>query len=167
MRSLLICSLSYLKFYCIVLYSTVLHCITVSHIKMQSKRTQGSVKGNTRHKFKKLTQVIIKYGIYEGDVLSPLLLCIGLNFLSWTIRKIGYKFKSEITVSHLLYMNVIKLYAKSEQDIDLLICLTWIYREDIGMSFRLEKHSQMVVKREKIAKKMGWNYGEYQSYCHG
>ena len=87
-----------------------------------------------------VAQVNIKYGIYQGDSLSPLLFCIGLNSLSQIITKsgYGYKFKSGATISHLLYMDDIKLYAKNERDIDSLIHLTRIYSEDIGMSFGLE-----------------------------
>lgn len=47
------------------------------------------------------------------------------------------RFRSDATISHLLYMNDIKLYAGSEQDIDSLIHLTRIYSKVIGMSFGL------------------------------
>ena len=50
----------------------------------------------------------------------------------------GYKCKSGPTISHLPYMDDVKLYAKNEQDIDSVIHLTRIYSEDIAMSFRLE-----------------------------
>lgn len=49
-------------------------------------------------------------------------------------------------ISHLLYMDDIKLHAKSEQDIDSLIHTTRIYSNGIGMAFWLEKCSRMVTK---------------------
>lgn len=49
-----------------------------------------------------------------------------------------YRFKSGTTINFLLYMYDIKLYAKSVQDISLLIHVTQIYCEDIGRSFGLE-----------------------------
>lgn len=58
-----------------------------------------------------------------------MLFCIGLSPVSEIINK---------TVSYLLYMNGIKLYAKSQQDIESLIHNTWIYSNDIVMSFTLE-----------------------------
>ncbi|KAK7925836.1 hypothetical protein WMY93_008146 [Mugilogobius chulae] len=100
---------------------------------------------------KPLAQVSINCGIYQGDALSPLLFCIGLNPLSQIINKTGYgyRLRNGATISHLLYMDNIKLYAKSEQDIDSLIHTTRIYSSDIGMSFGLEKCSRMVTKRGK------------------
>ncbi|KAK7877340.1 hypothetical protein WMY93_031944 [Mugilogobius chulae] len=75
----------------------------------------------------------------------------GLNPLSQIINKTGYgyRLRNGATISHLLYMDGIKLYAKSERDIDLLIHTTRIYSSDIGMSFGLEKCSRMVTKRGK------------------
>ena len=101
-----------------------------------------------------VAQVNIKCDIYQGDARSPLLFCIGLNPLSQIITKsgYGYKFKSGATISHLLYMDDIKLYAKNERDIDSLIHLTRIYSEDIGMSFGLEKCGQMIARRGKMIK---------------
>ncbi|KAI3374267.1 hypothetical protein L3Q82_006114 [Scortum barcoo] len=49
--------------------------------------------------------------------------------------------------AYLLYMDDIKLYAKSERDIDSLIRTTRIYSNDIGMTFRLDKCGRMVTKR--------------------
>lgn len=57
-------------------------------------------------------------------------------------------------MSHLLYVDI-KLYAKNKQDIYLLIHLTWIYNEDIGMSFGLDKFGRMVVRRGKLVKTDG------------
>ena len=106
---------------------------------------------------KEIARVHIKCGIYQGDALSPLLFCLGLNPLSDIIRKTayGYQFKSGTTVSHLLYMDDIKLYGKNERDVDSLIQLTRIYSQDIGMSFGLEKCGRLVVKRGKTVKTQG------------
>ena len=96
-------------------------------------------------------------GIYQGDALSLLLFCIGLNPLSQIITKsgYGYKLKSGATVRHLLYMDDIKLYAKNERDIDSLIHLTRVYSEDIRMSFGLEKCGRIIARRGKVIKTDG------------
>lgn len=52
-------------------------------------------------------------------------------------------------------MDDIKLYARSERDIDSLIHLTRIYSEDIRMSFRLNKCGQMVAKWGKVIQTKG------------
>ncbi|TWW67366.1 hypothetical protein D4764_02G0004070 [Takifugu flavidus] len=62
----------------------------------------------------------------------------------------GYQFRSGTTISHLLYMDDIKLYAKNEHDIDSLIHLTRIYNKDIGMAFRLDKCGRMISRRGKV-----------------
>ncbi|CAK6967747.1 hypothetical protein D4764_06G0014290 [Scomber scombrus] len=69
---------------------------------------------------KPIAPVTIKCVIYQGDALSPLLFCIGLNPLSQIITMCGYghQFRSGAIISHLLYMDDIKLYARNEQDID-------------------------------------------------
>ena len=83
-----------------------------------------------------------------------LLFCIGLNFFSEIINKIGYGYRlwNGVVVSYFLYMDDIKLYVKSERDIDLLIYIIRLYSNDIGMSFRLEKCSLMVIKRGKVVR---------------
>ena len=62
------------------------------------------------------SQANIKCGIYQGDALSPLLFCIGLNPLSHITTKsgYGYGFQSRATIIHLLYMDDIKLYVMTD-----------------------------------------------------
>lgn len=92
-------------------------------------------------KSKATLEVTIKGGTHKNDALSSLLFCIGLNPLSQILSKsgYGYRLRSGVTISHLLYVHDIKLYAGSERDIDLLIHFTSISSGDIGMSFGLDK----------------------------
>ena len=55
-----------------------------------------------------------------------------------------------ILISHLLNMDNINLYARSERDINSLIHLTRIYSKDIRMSFGLDKYSRIISKRAKV-----------------
>ena len=50
-----------------------------------------------------------------------------------------YRFKSSTIINHLLYTSKFKLYANNEQDIDLVIHLTWVFSSDIGMTFGVAK----------------------------
>src|SRR5699024_3774954 len=83
----------------------------------------------------------IKRGIFQGDSLSPLWFCLAINPLSTILRNSQYGFqikirnKTETTVSHLLYMDDIKLYASTKNQLTLLIQLTENFSTDIGMSF--------------------------------
>ena len=63
--------------------------------------------------------------------------------------KSGYRYWFQIgaTISHLLYMEDIKLYVRNEGDIDSLVLTTRIHSTDIGMSFELDKCCCMVSKR--------------------
>ena len=96
-------------------------------------------------------------GIYQGDALSPLLFCICLNPLSHLLNetKYGYQFKSGNSISHLFYMDDIKLYAKKDRDIDSLIHLTRVFSGDIGMTFGIEKCGRLILNRGHIVKTDG------------
>jgi hypothetical protein len=117
------------------LYKVCPQIIQFIKLSMHQWKTTLTVNNKT------ITDVAIKCGIYQGDALSPLLFCICLNPLSDIINKskYGYKFKSGTKINHLMYMDDIKLYAKTEREIDSLIHLTRIFSNDIGMSFGFEK----------------------------
>ncbi|KAK1800327.1 hypothetical protein P4O66_005469 [Electrophorus voltai] len=80
------------------------------------KNSVGLWKMTLEANFKSIVKVTINCRIYQGDTLSPLLFCIGLNPLSEIITKSGYRYWlwNGKTISHLLYMDDIKLYARSE-----------------------------------------------------
>ncbi|TWW59399.1 hypothetical protein D4764_06G0009290 [Takifugu flavidus] len=136
--------------------SSILECLKLYNINRTLREfIQNSIKlWNTtlEANSKPIARVSIRCGIYQGDTLSPLLFCIGLNPLSQIITKsgYGYQFQSGTTVSHLLYMDDIKLYAKNECDIDSLIQLASIYSKDIRMSFGLDKCGRMVSRRGNV-----------------
>ena len=52
-------------------------------------------------------------------------------------------------------MDDIKLYAKNEQDIDLLIHLTRVFSLDIGIAFCLAKCGRLIVNRGKVKSTSG------------
>ena len=59
------------------------------------------------------------------------------------------------TINHLLFMNDLKLYSKSEKALDSLIQTIRIFSEDIGMQFGIDKCVMLVVKRGKTVKSDG------------
>ncbi|TWW59899.1 hypothetical protein D4764_06G0014290 [Takifugu flavidus] len=141
--------IDYKKAYDSMPHTWILECLKLYNINRTLREfIQNSMKlWNTtlEANSKPIARVSIRCGIYQGDALSPLLFCIGLNPLSQIITKsgYGYQFRSGTTVSHLLYMDDIKLYAENERDIDSLIHLTRIYSKDIRMSFGLDKCGRM------------------------
>ena len=97
-------------------------------------------------------QISIKRGIFQGDSLSPLIFCLALNPLSHMLNNGGYGFKIESgeiveKVTHLLYMDDLKLYASKEAELRSLLRLVEVFSEDIRMSFGLDKCRTISVKR--------------------
>ena len=105
-----------------------------------------------------LGEVKIKRGIFLGDALSPLLFVITLIPLTSVLKmtKPGYEFaKNRENMNHLLYMDDLKLYAKSEKELDSLIQTVRAFSKDVGMQFGIEKCSTLVMKRGKRVKSDG------------
>jgi hypothetical protein len=97
-------------------------------------------------------KVKIRRGIYQGDSLSPLLFVIALIPLTRILRqhKAGYKIDKKATVNHLLYMDDLKLYAKSDTQIQTLVNTVELFSRDIGMVFGLQKCGILKIDRGKI-----------------
>ena len=105
-----------------------------------------------------LGQVEIKRGVFQGEALSPLLFVIVLIPLSIVIRQtgIGYDIGMENhKISHLLFMDDLKLYADSETHLDSLIQTVRIVSDDIGMEFGLEKCGIVCMRRGKVIQTAG------------
>ena len=100
----------------------------------------------------------IERGIFQGDSLSPLLFVIILIPLTHILRKAsaGYEFaNSKKKTNHLLFMDDLKLYSKTEKTLDSLIKTVRIFSTDIKMEFGIEKCAILVLKREKVVKSEG------------
>ena len=72
----------------------------------------------------RLGKVNIRRGIFQGDYLSPLLFVIALIPVTKIFRtlKQGYSFgKGKEKLSHLLFMNDLKLYGSNGKEIDSLV----------------------------------------------
>ena len=58
-------------------------------------------------------------------------------------------------LNHLLFMDSLKLYEKSEGELDLLIQTVLIFSDNFGMVFGLDKCAMLVLKRGKIVRTEG------------
>lgn len=86
--------------------------------------------------------IYIRRGIFQGDSLSPLLFCLGINPISHILNNYkfkGYKLKDDSITNHLLYMDDLKIYANNKINLKVLIDSTEIFTRDIGMQFGLNK----------------------------
>jgi len=61
--------------------------------------------------------------------------------LTLILRKLiaGYDLAKEFKVNHLLFMDELKLFGKSEDQIDSLVRTVQLFSEGIGMEFGLKK----------------------------
>jgi len=91
-------------------------------------------------------EVSIKCGILQGDSLSSLLFVMCLGPLSTILENTqkGYKL-SQITINHLIYMDGIKLFGKSSQEIESLVYATNIFFEDICMDIGTQMTSIIII----------------------
>ncbi|WP_229833152.1 RNA-directed DNA polymerase [Streptomyces narbonensis] len=89
--------------------------------------------------------VAVRRGIFQGDSLSPLLFCLAMNPLSNLLNSSGLGIKMKTgpnqtyAITHLLYMDDIKLYSSDQAGLEKLIGLTEKFSTDIGMTFGLDK----------------------------
>ena len=70
--------------------------------------------------------------------------------------KAAYAFLgSKEKINHLLFMDDLKLYSRSEKEWDSLVPTIGIFGKDIGMEFDIEKCTMLVIEKGKIVKSIG------------
>ena len=95
----------------------------------------------------------IRRGIFQGNSLSPLLFALCVVPLTWLLRgsKAGYEWGNKgFKLNHLMFMNDLKYFAKSKNQIDSLVQPVHIFSEAIGMQFRIKKCGVVVMERGKV-----------------
>ena len=90
----------------------------------------------------------IRRGIFQGDSLSPILFCMALNPLSTELNRTGCGYRMSTgngrtakrqLISHLLYMDDLKLYGRNPDQLDGLLHTVRTFSDDIRMKFGLDK----------------------------
>ena len=70
--------------------------------------------------------------------------------------KTVYEFpESKENFNHLLFTDDLKLYSRSEKELDSLVYIVCVFSEDIGMEFGIEKCAMLVMEKGKIVKSVG------------
>ncbi|XP_008480774.1 uncharacterized protein LOC103517514 [Diaphorina citri] len=99
-------------------------------------------------------EVNIQQGIYQGDGLSPLWFCLALNPLSMLLKntKLGYrpKIKDDVRISHLLFIDDMKLFAENEKDLTKMLETAEKFNDTVGMKFNVDKCAIMKIHRGKV-----------------
>jgi hypothetical protein len=106
---------------------------------------------------KELGEVQIRRGIFQGDSLSPLLFVLCLIPMTEVLNTtdLGFKVDSAHTINHLLYMDDLKLYAKSAKEIEKLTRVVHDFSKDIGMEFGNDKCGLLNMRRGKASNSEG------------
>ena len=106
---------------------------------------------------------IVKYltGVLQGDCLALLLFILSVNPLSHLLTECadGYDIgkRRETTITHLLFVDDLKTYAKNEASAKQQLKLITDFSRDIGMKFELTNaHTCMYRKGETEIH--GWNH---------
>ena len=103
-----------------------------------------------------MMMMIIIIIIIQGDSLSPLLFCIALIPLTNELNRAdcGYQVHgTERNISHLLYMDDLKLLGRNENDLDNEISIVPTISKDINMKFGLEKCARICLKIGSVQSK--------------
>ena len=104
-----------------------------------------------------LGEVNVKRGIFQGDSLSPLMFVLSMVPLSLILKKVNvcYKWGKKVYKLNHLFMDDLKLYAKSEEQTNTLVRTVYVFSTDIGMEFGIKKCGILTMKRGKIIKSEG------------
>lgn len=109
-----------------------------------------------RHKTISYQTEMIKItrGIFQGDGFSSPWFCVALNPLSSMINRsaYGYAIDQHTTLSHLFYVDDLKLYARGRKQLEGQLELVRKFSGDVGMSLGLEKCATVEIKRGKLAR---------------
>ena len=105
-----------------------------------------------------LVEVDIKQHFFQRVSLSRLVFVLALIPLSLILRKAksAYEFSgSKEKINHLLFMDDLKLYSRSEKGLYSLIQAIHVFSEDIGMEFGIQECAMLVIEKGKIVKSVG------------
>jgi hypothetical protein len=88
--------------------------------------------------------ITFERGVFQGDSMSSTLFCLSLLPLSCALRDVdGYRAgppgERDSKFTHLLFMDDLKLYAKSPEELSEALEIVHKYSSDIGMDFGLDK----------------------------
>ena len=103
----------------------------------------------------KLGEVDIRRGIFQGDSLSPLSFVLCIVPMTWLLKraKAGYEWGNKgFKLTRLLFMDDLKLFDKSKNQIHSMVQSVHIFSEDNGIEFGIMKQGILIMKRGKVTR---------------
>ena len=109
----------------------------------------------------------IRRGIYQGDSLSALWFCLALNPLSNMLNNTKYGYNITGTyphkITHLLYMDDLKLLAATNHQLNYLLKITETFSTDINMTFGTDKCKKNSIIKGKQTKQENYTLNNNSS----
>ena len=102
-----------------------------------------------------LCNVKIRRDIFQGDSLSPLLFVLCMVPLSLILRKVKFHYEfgdKKTRINHMLFIDDLKLFTESNDQIDSLVNKVHMFIEDIGMEFGIKKCGVLILKQGEVDK---------------
>lgn len=128
--------------------------ISFLEVTMQHWKTKLSIKNKNENI--ETDEISIKRGIFQGDAFSPLWFCLGLNPLSRLLNDSGSGLHinndndNTQTLTHLMYMDDIKLYSHNTQTLHQLADITQTFSNDINMQFGIDKCKTFSIQDQAV-----------------
>ena len=102
----------------------------------------------------------VERGILQGDSLSPLLFVSSMVQLSFILKKVNiyicYKWgRKEYKLNNLLFMDDLRLYDKSEEQVNTRVRTVHVFSTDISMEFGIKKCAIFTMKSGRIVTSEG------------
>ena len=108
-----------------------------------------SVKGALR-----TSPILYKRGLFQGDVLSPLLFCLAILPLSHALKRLnGYRIRRSTvkgSITHMLYMDDLKLYAESPAALTAALSVVDRVASAVGMKMDLKMCGVAHMQKGKV-----------------
>ena len=150
--------IDYRKAYDLIPHSWILECLDMIGIADNVK----SFNGKSMKKWKlpltsngsDLCEIDVKRGNFQGDSLSTLIFVYMIP-LSLLLRKVRASYewgRKEFRLNHLLFIDDLKIFGNSNDEIDSIVQTVFTFSEDIGMEFGLKKCGVVIMKRGKLVK---------------
>ena len=100
-----------------------------------------------------LGEVSIQFGIFQGNPFSASLFIIILMLLSMTLNNTNYGYLDSIEtpINHLLFVDDLKFYDKTERELQSLVNTVQIISKYIGLEFRMERCCPVRIKKGNIS----------------
>jgi hypothetical protein len=125
----------------------------VRFCKLSMEKWNTKLRIKTKQEVMQSQPIHIRREIFQGDSLSPLPFCIELVPLTNKLNRTecGYRIHgNDRKVSHLLYMDDLKLLGRDESDLQNELKIVQTINKDINMNFGLEKCARICLKRGRV-----------------